>query len=348
MSTQTLCSEQAGIATHGPLDYLPSALLCDDPFELPPLDSPLWDTLSYVHNSETTCKRVESEKPRAHIRTAIGGNYSEIEFVTSQFKPKPSKRPSPTPQRGKIRSLTRKSRKGLLDQLNKIPKHRYERGGTFFVTLSYPSSWPSSEVRARDFETFLDRLRRRYEKCSIVWRLGFQRRGAPHYHCLIFLPTSSKHHERTLVELRHFVSRIWYRIAGEGKIDHRTRGTNVSSLKSSPGGGLNAAARYLAKAGDYDPPEGELPGRFWGVRGRENLGIAFKATEVSLKEAFYLRRVFRRKAGTKSYSRLNRTNCYISEADIDRLLEFLRSEDDHPYPREGAIHVITSTRESKE
>jgi hypothetical protein len=54
------------------------------------------------------------------------------------------------------------------------------------ITLTYPGIFPcDGQIVHRDLEALLDRLQRRFGAVPLIWKLEFQRRGAPHL--MIFL-----------------------------------------------------------------------------------------------------------------------------------------------------------------
>lgn len=85
--------------------------------------------------------------------------------------------------RGKVTSFSKKSRKRLLEVF-----HRFEEvEKIIFITLTYGQSWPGTrEIREAHRRAFAERLRRRFPDASGVWRLEYQKRGAPHFHFIMF------------------------------------------------------------------------------------------------------------------------------------------------------------------
>jgi hypothetical protein len=57
----------------------------------------------------------------------------------------------------------------------------------FFVTLTYHNNYPeTSEDIKRDMDSFLKRLKRALPDIFYFWRLELQKRGAPHYHLILW------------------------------------------------------------------------------------------------------------------------------------------------------------------
>src|SRR5262249_54003424 len=81
-----------------------------------------------------------------------------------------------------IREWSQKSRKNCVRVLAACPLPE----SWDMITLTYQQEFPCDGRQVhRDLETFLDRLQRRFGELSLIWKLEFQRRGAPHW--MIFL-----------------------------------------------------------------------------------------------------------------------------------------------------------------
>jgi hypothetical protein len=73
----------------------------------------------------------------------------------------------------------------------------------FFVTLTYPREYPEDpEVCKRHLKALRKRLQREFEPFAAFWRMGIQRRGAWHFHLLLFVGQSVG----PVRELRRFIS----------------------------------------------------------------------------------------------------------------------------------------------
>src|SRR3712207_9052031 len=59
------------------------------------------------------------------------------------------------------------------------------------------------------------------------WRLGIQKRGAWHFHLLLFVGPSFG----SVDELRHFISSSWYEVTGKVAEGHLRTGTRVEAVK---------------------------------------------------------------------------------------------------------------------
>ena len=152
------------------------------------------------------------------------------------------------------------------------------------VTLTLPGDWlavaPTGQAFKAMFRAFLERWRRAYGPWRGVWKLEFQRRGAPHLHLYSACPWSP--------EFREWLSRTWYEVVGSGDERHLRAGTGldwgegirasdpkrlaVYFLKRATGHNIGSDKEYqhrvpFAWGGiDYATgergPEGAGPGRF--------------------------------------------------------------------------------------
>lgn len=158
-----------------------------------------------------------------------------------------------------------------------------------FLTLTYGQEFPSPQAAKRHLDNFLKRIRRHYANVSGYWRFEFQKRGAPHFHLLLFnLPFVPK----------DIIKRWWAKVVGVQFWDTSTKKakppfTRIEFLKSHTHAsryvakyvakvdgancGFNVAA-YLTDKGEFiHPVSGEncgSIGRWWGVFNAEALPLA--------------------------------------------------------------------------
>jgi hypothetical protein len=78
---------------------------------------------------------------------------------------------------------------------------------------------------------------------------------------------------------------------------------------------------YVAKPERF--PEGVETGRVWGVWNEELLPVQWETVKVSLKDAYRIRRWFRRLAKMRGRGSLHRLTVFIKHENVVRLLEFL-------------------------
>jgi hypothetical protein len=145
--------------------------------------------------------------------------------------------------------------------------------------------------------------------------LGIQRRGAYHLHLLLFTPSSFG----SLKELRHFISVSWWDICGRVSEGHLRAGAYVDELRTWRR--VSYVARYMGKKETF--PEGLRTGRCWGAWNQDLLPVRWKTIRVSIRDAFKIRRIFRRLAGKRGTGSLCTLTVFVSYETLLRLLEFL-------------------------
>jgi len=213
--------------------------------------------------------------------------------------------------RGEVRGFSRQSRKRLIDLLHQVDRAAVDV--PLFVTLTYPAEWPADwqEYKAH-LAAWLKRLQRAYPDASVIWRLEYQKRGAPHYHILVFgvsfLPVE-------------WVSSSWFEVVGSGDVRHLQAGTQVARVLTWRGASFYVA-KYLGKVQEY----ASIPtGRLWGVRG--DLPVDLVELELSWDSWHKVRRVlgkwYKRKTGRPAWwvsQRRAGITAYLPEAEAARLL----------------------------
>lgn len=221
-----------------------------------------------------------SEQPAGTLRLCVGGEHVQLGGDPDVGGPVGG-------ERGAVRVFSKASRRRLLRFLHMIDR---ERSGTpLFVTLTYPREWPGDPRRwKRDLHAWLDRLRRSMPGVWCVWRLEPQRRGAPHYHLLLFGVA------RLSID---WLSLTWYQVVGSGDERHLRAGTQVQQVDSWRRV-IRYAAKYLAKE-TSDLPVGWQGGvgRWWGVHQRRIAPREVMQVQLADVEFFRVRRVLRRLVG---------------------------------------------------
>lgn len=180
------------------------------------------------------------------------------------------------------------------------------------VTLTYPGHWevvaPDGASVKRHMVLWRKRFQREYgEPARYIWKLEFQRRGAPHIHLWMAPPMSPGRSGRGFAQ---WLSETWAQIVDHPdsvqKARHRLAGTAIdvrNGLKacdpkrlaiyftkhSSPN--LHGDKEYQHIVPDLWRQPGRGPGRFWGVYG---LKKAIAVVEVAQGVYLTARRIVRR------------------------------------------------------
>jgi hypothetical protein len=127
----------------------------------------------------------------AHLSSAVGGSLSTLSFedIETRDRIRPHTRHGGG-TKGKVKGFSRVSRRNLLRRLASINRTAFNafKGRLLSITLTYPAEYPQDpEVCKGHLKAFRKRLERRYGKFAAFWRLGIQRRGAFHFHLLLFV-----------------------------------------------------------------------------------------------------------------------------------------------------------------
>lgn len=206
----------------------------------------------------------------------------------------------------KIRHWSAKSRRRMLKtcaELDWEPVISLSESSDFsmaMVTLTYPGAgkkWldyvPNAQVARKHFAALQERFYRAWGvRMQGIWKREFQKRGAPHLHVLMLIPTWGIAREKEspfITETDQMFFREWLSIAwaevvgaeGMDYVNHLYAGTGVdqiekfSSAKNVAGYFLKYASKdskFATKEYQNLPPwewshSGESVGRFWGVLG---------------------------------------------------------------------------------
>jgi len=137
-----------------------------------------------------------------------------------------------------------------------------EHGFTF--ELTQPGVFVSPREAKRALARFVKRLLHRWPEAAGYWVLEFQRRGAAHFHGLVY---GLECEER---ELRAWVRVAWYECLRSEDPQHLRRGSRLKAVRSVQGA-VSYIARHLAKGKQKQRPGLEAVGRWWGHFGRLGL-----------------------------------------------------------------------------
>jgi hypothetical protein len=244
----------------------------------------------------------------------------------------PSMPPSGKP-RDVIKTLSVASGGRLWDNLTAV---RQAHGRPLWVCLTYPDNFPGDwsiwkrhlhNLRRTLFRDFAlipsysesqngEPARPVRAIASVfvggIWRLEAQRRGAPHYHMMLW--TYRPFTAADLDQLRDWMNKTWYRIVGSGDSKHlmghgvTIEQTNTEQDIFSCMGYLN---KYLGK--DSVHPDSQVftnpVGRYWGVWGKKELLKKPDEIELTGKAYARVRRVLYKQKEVKAKRR--KSSCFL-------------------------------------
>lgn len=174
-----------------------------------------------------------------------------------------------------------------------------------FLTLTYPSDWLAVAPTSQSAKRHLSMLRKRFERefsrpFFALWKMEFQRRGAPHFHLLAPIPKGS--------DFRTWLSITWTEIVNHPdaleRSKHLLAGTGVDKAKGIAADTAQRISYYFSKHSSANkgpkeyqntpPPEwveAGTVGRFWGYWGLE---VATVSIPLSQADSLFIARTLRR------------------------------------------------------
>ncbi len=262
------------------------------------------------------------------ITSAVGGSLS----ILTPRKDKKLGSGTPRISRGNreaVRGLSASSRLRLLRELAKINFSKI-KGRVLFVTLTFPrDKWPPDpKIWKRNLQKLKYRLDRKYGKISGFWRLELHSKDGnlhPHFHSLMVLD-QARISNKVLAEFRAFVANAWYEVCGKISDDHLLAGTQVIRVRSRID--WDHLTRYVGKKEKLQD-KSLMTGRVWAVWFKDLLPIELEVVEISLADAFKIRRWMRRLAGKKrGVGPLLQQQVFIRYENMTRLLNYLQDQED--------------------
>ncbi|MEE2852973.1 MAG: hypothetical protein VX424_10020 [Actinomycetota bacterium] len=250
---------------------------------------------------------------RAEKASERAVNRHRLDVATEADRIK-SGRDMPNPHRRAITEWSRKSRAAMCRTFAELDYTPLVECGRVpaMVTLTYPGYWecvaPDGASVKRHMVLWRKRFQREWgEPARYIWKLEFQRRGAPHIHVWMAPPHGIGRSGR---KFRDWLSAEWADIVAHPDPEQRARhvlaGTAVDILNGLRACDPKRLAIYFTKhsspnqLGDKEyqhiVPEswripGRGPGRFWGVHGLER---ATAIVEVARDAYLTVRRIIRR------------------------------------------------------
>src|SRR5215211_4243198 len=256
----------------------------------------------------------------AYVSSSVGGSVSTLSFEDTITRNQlgPPKRHG-RGMRDRIKGFSRASRRNLLLRLASINRSAFKafKGRLISITLTYPHEYPEDpEVCKNHLKALRRRLQREFGEFAGFWRMGIQKRGAFHFHLLLFVGPSVG----SVNELRRFISSSWYEVTGKVSEGHLHAGPRVEPVKRWKQA-TSYVERYMAKPEEFPP--GSETGRIWGVWNEKLLPVRWETAQVSLKDAYKIRRIYRKLAKRKGSGSLRRITVFVRHENVVRLLEFL-------------------------
>jgi hypothetical protein len=156
--------------------------------------------------------------------------------------------------RKKSYGWSHKSRVALIRRLGETSASSFST--PFFVTLTYHLNFPDAKGAKNDLKAFFARLKRIDEGMGYVWKMEFQDRGAPHFHCIIFPSVGLKSKQ---------IRSAWNEIAQDNEADraHGQYGTKIDRCEELKG--FRKMYRYVSKYAAKQVENDEPNGRYWGT-----------------------------------------------------------------------------------
>ncbi|MEV5322435.1 hypothetical protein AB0K92_33205 [Streptomyces sp. NPDC052687] len=268
-----------------------------------------------VARRERTAERQQAAAREA--ASALGRYWAE--YVGDPADPEPTRT---------VTEWSRKSRSRMTRRLAELDYTPLLRMGLRLPmsTLTYPGEWEAVAPTGKAVKRHLDQWRKRFERAwgfafVGIWKLEFQRRGAPHIHLWGPEPEGTAGELRRLTQRRYrpavgdglayreWLSVVWADIVDhpdpEQKRRHILAGTAVDFREGERMRDPRRLAVYFTKHGSFSAKEyqhrvpeawskpGAGPGRFWGYWG---LDPATAGVELDPAAAVWAGRILRRYA----------------------------------------------------
>lgn len=240
----------------------------------------------------------------------------------------------PRRQKGDITTFSRSARRNLIRKMMRVERH--EISVPIFVTLTYHERYPSQNAPLKkELGRFLQAIRRLPATFHYLWRIEWQKRGAPHFHLLLW--HDDPEYEWDVQAFKGWSLRTWHRVCSSRSAAHARKGAHVE-LCNTWSKAMSYVCKYLGKS---DVPDDiEFRGRHWGASNSLPLDAQLEV-EISLEEFYVLRRLIRKwlakkGEGGRRYARVlrngNSLHVNLPFATVIRLLDYIRDRDDLPDP----------------
>lgn len=157
-------------------------------------------------------------------------------------------------KRNEIKTFSKESRYRLFRLIHSI---RFTR--ISFVTLTYGKTYPGTGILAKkDLKAFRRATERRWGTFRVIWRMEYQKRGAPHFHLLCF--------DAPFIPIQDWCS-VWdkARHAPAGEIFGNSLDCKINAEAKGADVVSKYLGKYVAKPAYPDPTDARSDqGRIWG------------------------------------------------------------------------------------
>lgn len=251
---------------------------------------------------------------KLHVRNDLALTAEDATQAVASSTRRSRTTPDHGPSGGVITEWSRKSRSAMCRTFAELDYSPLVEAGRVpaMVTLTYPGDWAIVAPDGASVKRHMVLWRKRFERewgepARYIWKLEFQRRGAPHIHLWMAPPQVPGRSGR---RFWNWLSEEWAGIVAHPDPDERSRhllaGTAVDVLNGLRACDPKRLAIYFTKhsspktLGDKEyqhiVPDswrkpGHGPGRFWGVHGLQR---ATATVEIAQDAYFATRRIMRR------------------------------------------------------
>lgn len=267
------------------------------------------------------------------------------------------------PARAEIKGWSPRSRSRMVLALGSLDyAPLFALGTPAMVTLTLPGDWltvaPTARAFKRLFQALLKRIGRAWgpQWLRLVWKEEFQRRGAPHLHLFMAIPTGA----RGGLPFRAWLSKAWADVVAhpdpEQRRRHELAGTGIDYREGLRARDPKRLAVYFSKHGgagggkeyQHQPPaewidadgQGEGTGRIWGYRGLQKVCAAVDIPEEDFTAA---KRTLRRLSTRETFYGTPGSRWPSAVRPRIRQVRVPRGAD----PRTGEVRYRTVTRRRK-
>ena len=203
------------------------------------------------------------------------------------------------PLRGDVTEFSRASRMRMIELVASLSHRKMTRAGKkpLFITLTYVDNVCDYKKAKRDLKVMLQRIARMKPECSGIWKMEIQKRGAIHFHIILFNAgfidvgtlqsmwcevTGENANNSLDLEIIRSKRGVIYYVTKYMCKGENTRGEDRSEEEKSLGddGGVGLSIPHTRPTGT---------GRWWGVHNRKGLPMARRVVvEIDLCQGDYL------------------------------------------------------------